>query len=133
MPKEHLSNVTEPWGHAGLQEDTPARQTRFYLLLTDSACGVFGASSSALPWRGSAGYWGAISPCLRNQGGWNSAPGAWMAGVVGLGAWPGAGGAGRGFVAAAPQPCACPCALLCAGSELGLLTPPKGGLRPSSP
>lgn len=79
MPKEHLSNVTEPWGRAGLQEDALTRQTRFYLLLMGSACGVFGASSSALPWRGSAGYWGAISPCLRNQGSWNSAPGhGWL-------------------------------------------------------
>lgn len=116
MPKAHLSNVAEPWGHAALQEDILIRQTRFsYLILKGSACGVFGASSSALLWRGSDGYWGAKSPCLRNRGVWSSSW-AWGADVVGLRDWPGAGGAEWGFVTAAAQPHAHPSALLCAQS-----------------
>lgn len=112
--------------------DILIRQTRFsYLILRGSACGVFDASSSALLWRGSAGYWGAKRPCLRNPGGWSSSW-AWRDGVVGLRDWPGAGGAGWGSVAAAAQPqCSSQCSALC--SELGILKLPKCGLRPSSP
>lgn len=91
MPKAHLSNVAEPWGHAGLQEITLTRQTRFsHLILKGSACGGFGASSSALPWRGSAGFWGAKREIKGAGTGLLGMDGC----CGGLSDWPGAGGAG---------------------------------------